>query len=85
MSDYGGTHVGFYVQDMDAALDSLRRHGVQVLGAGKKACIGPESGEAASFAHFLTPWGQLLEFVSNPHGRAYYATHHRHGWSPEAS
>lgn len=85
MSDYVGTHVGFYAQDMDAALNNLRQRGVRVLGAGKKPCIGPESGESASFAHFLTPWGQLLEFVSYPHGRAYYATHQRYGWSPEAT
>ena len=85
MSDYGGTHVAFYVQDMDAALDNLRQRGVHILGAGKKSGIGPESGEAASFSHFLTPWGQVLEFVSYPHGHAYDATHQRRNWRPEAS
>lgn len=85
MSDYGGTHLAFYVEDMDAALDHLRHHGVEVLGDGKKAGIGPEAGEGSSFAHFLTPWGQLLEFVSYPEGRAYWAGAARRAWRPTAS
>ena len=82
MSDHGGTHIAFYVEDMDAALEHLRSHGVEVLGEGAKAGIGPEAGEGSTFAHFLTPWGQLLEFVSYPHGRAYHATTDRRAWRP---
>ena len=84
MSDHGGSHIAFYVEDMDAALSLLRSHKVRVLGVGKKACFGPEAGEESTFAHFLTPWGQLLEFVSYPHGRAYFSTTERRAWRPTA-
>ena len=85
MSDFGGSHIAFYVDDMDAALEHLTDLGVRVLGEGKKPGIGPEAGEESTFAHFLTPWGQLLEFVSYPHGRAYFSTTARHGWRPTST
>jgi catechol 2,3-dioxygenase-like lactoylglutathione lyase family enzyme len=83
MSDHGGMHVAFYVDDMDSALSYLREKGVRVLGEGKKDGIGPEAGEESSFAHFLTPWGQLLEFVSYPNGREYFTTTERRMWRPD--
>ncbi len=81
MSDWGGTHLAFYVDDMDAALADLRRRGVRILG-GAKAGIGPESGPGTSFCHFLTPWGMLLEFVSFPQGKRYMAGRDRLLWRP---
>jgi catechol 2,3-dioxygenase-like lactoylglutathione lyase family enzyme len=84
MSDHGGSHVAFYVEDKDAALAHLQQCGVRVLGEGKKAGIGPEAGEDSTFAHFLAPWGQLLEFVSYPRGRASFNTTDRRGWRPTA-
>jgi len=83
MSDHGGSHIAFYVDDMDAALDQLRAHGVKVLGAGRKDGFGPESGKGSCFAHWLTPWGQLMEFVSYPHGRQYHTTTDRRLWRPQ--
>ena len=82
MSDFGGTHIAFYVDDMDAALAHLESKGVRILG-GKKDGIGPEAGDQSTFAHFLTPWGQLLEFVSYPKGREYWAPSDRRTWRPE--
>jgi catechol 2,3-dioxygenase-like lactoylglutathione lyase family enzyme len=82
MSDHGGSHVAFYVDDMDTALDHLRSKGVRVLGQGKKNTTGPEAGEDATFAHFLTPSGQMLEFISYPKGREYYETTDRRLWQP---
>jgi hypothetical protein len=32
---------------------------------------GPESGERAEFCYFLTPWGQTMELISYPEGKAY--------------
>jgi catechol 2,3-dioxygenase-like lactoylglutathione lyase family enzyme len=81
MSDWGGTHIAFYVDDIDAALARLEAHGVRVLG-GRKDGIGPESGANSSFAHFLTPWGQLLELVSYPNGRDYQRDTGRTLWRP---
>ncbi len=69
-SDYGGYHVAFYVDDMDAAVAYLKSKGVKVLGPVKDG-IGPESGEGSTFVHFKTPWGLMLELVSFPKGRAY--------------
>jgi catechol 2,3-dioxygenase-like lactoylglutathione lyase family enzyme len=83
MSDHGGVHIAFYVDDMDAALADLVEKGVRVLGDGKKPTTGPEAGEQATFAHFLTPWGQMLELISYPNGREYHRTTERRLWQPE--
>jgi catechol 2,3-dioxygenase-like lactoylglutathione lyase family enzyme len=69
-SDLGGHHLAFYVEDLDAAVDHLRGHGVQVLGA-PMPLPGPESGEGARFIFALTPWGLPLELVTYPHGKAW--------------
>lgn len=82
MSDHGGHHIAFYVDDMDAALAYLESKGVRVLG-GKKPGQGPEAGDDSTFAHFLTPWGQMLECISYPHGREYFKTSSRWNWTPD--
>jgi catechol 2,3-dioxygenase-like lactoylglutathione lyase family enzyme len=81
MSDWGGTHLAFYVEDMDAAIAYLAEHDVEVLG-GKKAAMDAESGEGSTFGHFHTPWGMLLELVSFPHGKTYMHGRDRVLWQP---
>jgi catechol 2,3-dioxygenase-like lactoylglutathione lyase family enzyme len=81
MSDWGGTHFAFYVDDMAAALADLEARGVRVLG-GAKDGLGVEAGDGSSFAHFLAPWGQLLEFVSFPNGKVYMEGRDRLLWHP---
>lgn len=81
MSDVGGLHLAFYVDDMAQALADLDANGVRILG-GPKDGMGIERGEGSSFAHFLAPWGQLLELVSFPHGKAYMEGRDRLLWSP---
>jgi hypothetical protein len=66
---------------MSAALDGLERHGVRILG-GAKDGLGAESGPETSFAHFLSPWGMLLEFVSFPLGKQYMHERERLLWRP---
>ncbi|BEP13429.1 VOC family protein [Acidothermaceae bacterium B102] len=73
MSDWGGHHVAFYVDDIDAALANLREHGVTVLGQLKPG-LGPEAGEGTGWVFFRSPWGLPLELVSYPNGRVYEAT-----------
>jgi len=68
--DYGGHHVAFYVDDMDAAITYLKDKGVKLFGK-KKDAGGPEAGKDATFIHFCTPWGLILELVSYPNGRTY--------------
>ena len=82
MSDWGGTHLAFYVDDMDAALAYLEEQGVRILG-GAKDGIGVEAGPGSSFAHFLSPWGMLLELVSFPEGKEYMEGRERLLWRPQ--
>lgn len=69
-SDWGSAHIALYVEDMGRAVTFLGEQGVRVLG-GPLPLPGPESGEAAEFCYFLTPWGQPLELISYPNGKAY--------------
>ena len=69
-SAVGASHLAFYVEDIDAGVDSLHAHQLIVLGEPKRVVEGPSAGLA--WVHFLAPWGQQLELVSYPQGiRAY--------------
>ncbi|GAA1035357.1 VOC family protein [Virgisporangium ochraceum] len=67
-SDVGGHHVALYVDDLDAAVDHLKKHGVTVLGA-PTASGGPSAGQR--WVYFLAPWGMQFELVSYPGGKAF--------------
>jgi len=67
-SDVGGHHVAFYVEDLDAAVEHLHSHGVQVLGK-PTASTGPSEGQR--WVYFLAPWGMQFELVSYPNGKAF--------------
>jgi glyoxylase I family protein len=67
-SDIGGHHVALYVEDLDAAVAHLRRHGVTVLGE-PTASKGPSQGQR--WVYFLAPWGMQFELVSYPQGKAF--------------
>jgi catechol 2,3-dioxygenase-like lactoylglutathione lyase family enzyme len=67
-SDYGGHHVAFYVDDLDAAVDYLRASGVQMLGE-PTVSKGPSEGQR--WVYFLAPWGMQFELVSYPGGKAF--------------
>jgi catechol 2,3-dioxygenase-like lactoylglutathione lyase family enzyme len=79
--DVGSTHLSFYVDDMEAAVETLRAHGLEVFG-GIATAEGPEAGERSTNCHFLAPWGQMLELVSYPSGRAYEAETQGRLWQP---
>ena len=76
-SDYGGHHVAFYVDDLDAAVTYLRGQGVQLLGE-PTASSGPSLGQR--WVYFLAPWGMQFELVSYPDGKAF----DREGYRPPA-
>lgn len=67
-SDLGGHHLAFYVDDLDAALDHLRAHDVEILGE-------PTSSSSYStgqrWVYFRSPWGMQFELVSYPDGKLY--------------
>ena len=65
----GGHHVALYVDDLDAAVDHLRRHGVTVLGE-PTASRGPHLGQR--WVYFLSPWGMQFELVSYLDGKAFF-------------
>ena len=78
-SDIGGHHLAFYVDDLDAALEHLRAHGVRILGE-PTASSSHSTGQR--WVYFLTPWGMQLELVSFPNGKAYEQTATTKLWHP---
>ncbi len=68
-SDIGGHHIALYVEDLDAAVQHLRDHGVRVLGE-PTASRGPHEGQR--WVYFLAPWGMQFELVSYPEGKAFF-------------
>lgn len=75
-SDVGGHHVALYVEDLDLAVEHLRRLGVPVMGE-PTTSRGPHLGQR--WVYFTAPWGMQFELVSYPHGRAFY----NGTWRPE--
>ncbi|MFJ4685762.1 VOC family protein [Streptomyces sp. NPDC091377] len=67
-SDIGGHHVALYVEDLDAAVDWLRRRGLRVLG---EPTTSRGASEGQRWVYFLSPWGMQCELVSYPGGKAH--------------
>jgi catechol 2,3-dioxygenase-like lactoylglutathione lyase family enzyme len=81
-SDAGGHHMAFYVTDMAAAVDHLKRYGVEVLGNPTSLEDGASAG--LTWVYFLAPWGLQLELVSAPKGLAYEKSGGVPMWRPDA-
>jgi len=82
-SDAGGHHLGFYVDDIGAAVAYLKSHGVTVQGDPVTMKAGPTEG--LTWVYFLSPWGMQLELVSYPAGMAIANQHPGALWSPRRS
>jgi glyoxylase I family protein len=67
-SDIGGHHVALYVDDMDAAIDHLRSHNVELMG---DPVASKQAAEGQHWQYFRSPWGMQFELVSYPDGKAY--------------
>ncbi|WP_181782461.1 VOC family protein [Pseudonocardia pini] len=67
-SDVGGHHVALYVEDLDAAIESLRAHGIETMGD-PTVSRGASAGQR--WVYFRSPWGMQFELVSYPDGKAY--------------
>ena len=80
-SDAGGHHLAFYVADMPAAVDHLRRHGVKILGDPTTVADGASAG--LTWVYFLAPWGLQMEIISYPQGMAYEKSSPVVLWSPK--
>jgi catechol 2,3-dioxygenase-like lactoylglutathione lyase family enzyme len=79
-SDYGGFHIAFYVEDMEAALTALKTHHVDIQSGPVTMTEGASAGLA--WLYFKAPWGQQLELVSYPDGIEGYRALSKSVWRP---
>lgn len=82
-SDWGASHLALYVDDLEAAVEHLHAHGVQVLGE-PMDLPGPESGAGNRFVFAVGPGGVTIELVSYPDGKAYERRTERRLFDPRA-
>ena len=80
-SDIGIQHLAVYVDDLEAAAQHLRRHGVKLM-SGPNPLPGPESGEGNRFIYARTPWGLTVELISYPASMAYEQHSDTRRWRP---
>lgn len=80
-SDAGASHLGFYVEDMAAAIDHLREYGLEVQGEPTTMGEGPSA--RLQWVYFRAPWGLQMELVSYPTGMAVLDGASDSLWSPE--
>jgi catechol 2,3-dioxygenase-like lactoylglutathione lyase family enzyme len=69
-SDYGGHHLAFYVEDVDAAAEYLRAQpGITLVGEPQTIEDGLIAGDR--WMYFRTPWGLGMEILNMPSGMPY--------------
>jgi catechol 2,3-dioxygenase-like lactoylglutathione lyase family enzyme len=79
-SDWGGHHVGLYVQRIDKGADTLQSRAGSKLDGPLSLTEGPAAGQSINY--FRTPFGTNVELISYPHGMAYEATAAVELWNP---
>ena len=62
--DYGATHIAFFVDDIEAAAESLKEHGAEMLKGPLDAKGDVKQGERIWY--FKTPWGAFMEILWRP-------------------
>ena len=67
--DYGAMHIAFFVDDLEAAAQSLKEHGAELLAGPLEAKGHVKQGERIWY--FKTPWGAFMEILSRPDHLAY--------------
>ena len=83
-SDYGGHHLAFYVEDVDAAAEYLRAQpGITLLGEPQTIEDGPIAGDR--WMYFRTPWGMGMEILNMPAGMPYEHDTPARRFGPSAS
>jgi len=80
-SDVGIQHVAVYVDDLDAAVEHLCRHGVTLM-SGPNPLPGPEAGEGNRFIYARTPWGLTVELISYPAPMSFTERSDARRWRP---
>jgi catechol 2,3-dioxygenase-like lactoylglutathione lyase family enzyme len=79
-SDWGGHHVGLYVQRIDKGVETLQSRAGTKLDGPLTLTDGPAAGQSINY--FKTPFGTNVELISYPHGMAYEATAAVPLWNP---
>ncbi len=79
-SDLGAIHLALYVENIDAAVQYLRRREVEVMG--DVPADSRESAQGQRWLYFRSPWGLQFELVSFPDGKAYESRGERLLWHP---
>jgi len=79
-SDYGGFHIAFYVEDIQAAVDKAKALGLKTFMGPLELKEGPAAGESINYV--LTPWGAYIELISYPNGMAYEKDAKTRLWAP---
>ncbi len=79
-SDIGGSHLAFYVDDLDSAVQYLKEKSLRLLGESTLRTTGPNAGQ--HWIYFLSPWGMQLELVSFPNGKGYEKMMTSRLWHP---
>lgn len=67
--DIGASHIAFYVNDINKAVQYLKSKDVKIIGEPFTTPSGDTAGE--SWVYFETPWGSKMELVSYPNGKGY--------------
>ena len=81
-NDVGIQHLALYVDDLDAAVEHLRRRDVELM-SGPNPLPGPEAGEGNRFIYARTPWGLTVELISYPAPMSYAEHSDARRWRPE--
>ncbi|MGZ9809169.1 antibiotic biosynthesis monooxygenase [Pseudoroseicyclus sp. H15] len=81
LQDMGLTHIGLYVDDIEAATTAIEAAGGTLLeGPHPLANNEDQEGNAGIYGH--TPWGQLIELLTYPGGIDYPAEAPALRWAP---
>ncbi len=80
-SDWSGSHIAFYVNDIGAAVAYMVSRGAHKLLGPLPVTEGPAAGQTINY--FRTPFGTYIELISYPSGMAYERDPSRPLWSPK--
>lgn len=79
LSDFGGNHLAFYVDDLPAAIAYLKDHGAEVLNEPLAISEGDMAGD--TIIYVKAPWGGFIELVTYPTGMGYEKHTDKRLWS----
>ena len=79
LSDFGGNHIAFYVDDLPAAIAYLKDHGAEVLNEPLAIAAGDMAGD--TIIYIKAPWGGFIELVTYPAGMGYEQHTDKRLWS----